>query len=79
MAFRLNRSIVGETGCLNASVAGVWAVALIPDQQAALPAPVPEDHWTEIAIDGGVTVRLPGDIPEDLVIMIAGGLSRCWR
>ena len=70
------------------------AVSIVPDLPAALPAPmpdinrpdggpvlaaVPEDHRIEIAIDGGVTVRLPGDTPADLVIAIAGGLSRPRR
>lgn len=67
------------------------AVSIVPDPPAALPAPAPdidrrdggtalapapERHWIKIAIDGGVTVRLPGDTPADLVIAIAGGLSR---
>jgi transposase len=70
------------------------AVSIVSDPPAALPAPVPdidrldgatalaampEDHRIEIAIDGGVTVRLPGDTPTDRVIAIAGGLSRRRR
>lgn len=70
------------------------AVSIASDPPAALPAPVPdidrldgatalaampEDHRIEIAIDGGVTVRLPGDTPTDRVIAIAGGLSRRRR
>jgi len=74
--------------------AGFAAVSIIPDPPAALPAPVPdidrpdgcpalaavpENDRIEIAIDGGVTVRLPGDTPADRVIAIAGGLSRRRR
>ncbi|MGL1437422.1 hypothetical protein ACSTIH_23460, partial [Vibrio parahaemolyticus] len=70
------------------------AVSIVSDPPAALPAPVPdidrldgatalaampEDHRIEIAIDGGVAVRRPGDTPTDRVIAIAGGLSRCRR
>jgi transposase len=70
------------------------AVSIVSDPLAALPAPVPdidrpdgatalaampEDHRIEIAIDGGLTVRLPGDTPTDRVIAIAGGLSRRRR
>ena len=73
---------------------GFAAVSIIPDPPAALPAPVPdidrpdgspalaavpEDDRIEIAIDGGVTVRLPGDTPAEFVIAIAGGLSRRRR
>lgn len=73
---------------------GFAAVSVVPDRPAALPAPVPdiarpdggtalaavpEDHRIAIEIDGGVTVRLPGDTPADRVIAIAGGLSRHRR